>query len=39
MEIEGLRKDHEDIYKELQGCYGLEDCLQGAGLLNANVGN
>ena len=38
LELEDIRREHEDIYKELQGCYGLEKCLGQFNLLDANVG-
>ena len=29
MELDDLKREHEEIYRELQSCYGLEKCLKG----------
>ncbi len=38
LEVESLRKEHEAIYRELQGCFGLEECLAPSGMLGRNIG-
>lgn len=37
-ELDLLRLEHEEIYKEIQSCYGLEKCLKSTNLLDANIG-
>ena len=29
IELDDLKREHDAIYSELLGCYGLEKCLQG----------
>ena len=38
MDVEDLKRQHEEIYRELQGCFGLERCLTNFNLVEANVG-
>ena len=35
LELDEIRKEQEDVYKELQHCYGLEKCLKEFDLLFA----
>ncbi|TRY77266.1 hypothetical protein TCAL_13662 [Tigriopus californicus] len=37
IEADDLKREHDLLYKELQSCYGLEDCLSGFDLLNKNI--
>lgn len=37
IEADDLKREHDRLYKELQSCYGLEDCLRGFDLLNKNI--
>jgi hypothetical protein len=32
LELDDIKRDHEDIFRELQECYGLEKCLKGLDL-------
>lgn len=38
-EVAEIKKEHDDIYKELTGCYGLEKCLSVFGLLESGPGS
>merc|ERR1740129_1873954 len=38
-EVEDLKAEHDEIYKELAGCYGLEKCLSEFGLLETGPGS
>jgi hypothetical protein len=38
LEIDQLRAEHEDLYRELQSCFGLERCLRGSGVVDMDVG-
>ena len=33
LELDQIREEHDDILKELQGCYGIERCLKEFNLL------
>lgn len=36
-ELDLLRKEHEDIYREIQSCYGLEKCMKEFNILDAQT--
>jgi len=38
-EVEELKAEHDEIYNELTGCYGLEKCLSEFGLLETGPGS
>jgi len=38
-EVEEIKKEHDSIYNQLTGCYGLEKCLGEFGLLNIESGS
>lgn len=37
LELDEIRKEQEDIYREMQACYGLEKCLKQFDMLYAPV--
>eukprot|EP00095_Tigriopus_kingsejongensis_P009087 maker-scaffold295_size218279-snap-gene-0.25 protein:Tk09087 transcript:maker-scaffold295_size218279-snap-gene-0.25-mRNA-1 annotation:"unnamed protein product" len=37
IEADDLKREHDLLYKDIQSCYGLEECLQGFGLLNTQM--
>merc|ERR1712002_556029 len=38
-EVEGLKAEHDEIYNEITGCYGLEKCLAEFDLLDISPGS
>merc|ERR1712183_974893 len=38
-EVEELKAEHDEIYNEIAGCYGLEKCLSSFGLTDIHPGS